>query len=60
VRMNSILREEAQTALNKRTGCRLNASFNIEQCGSEGQLILRKHDQGSTSHEYKQRISNLS
>ena len=40
-RMNSILREEVQTALNKRIGCGLNVSFNNEQYGSEE--LLRGH-----------------
>jgi hypothetical protein len=46
VRINSILREEVQTALNKRTGCGLNASFNSEQYGSE-ELLRERSANGS-------------
>lgn len=46
VHMNSISREEARMALNKRTGWRLNASFNIELCGGE-ELFRERAASGS-------------
>jgi len=48
--MNSILREEVQTALNKRIGCGLNVSFNSEQYGSE-ELLQGDQPMAAVSEE---------